>query len=197
MKVIFLDVDGVLNSEKHAKELYELVKKGKMSEKRFAEIWDLPYDGTVLPLKKIIDETGAVVVLSSSWRMGAIGPSPAPQRLTKVLDKYGIKIIDKTCVDVYLSDVEKMGFDIDKCYTIFTNRMGRKCTSDRGAEIAFWLHEHPEVESFVILDDDVADIDQYYEKQHVWTNFYDWGLTFELAEEAIKVLNGQHYSNTK
>lgn len=195
MKVIFLDVDGVLNSEKHAKELYELVKKGKMSEKKFGEIWDLPYDGTVLPLKKIIDETDAVVVLSSSWRIGGVGP--APQRLIKVLDKYGIKIIDKTCVDVYLSDVEKMGFDVNKCYSIFTNNMGRKCTSDRGAEIALWLHEHPEVESFVILDDDVADIDQYYEKQHVWTNFYDWGLTFELAEEAIKVLNGKHNSNTK
>lgn len=189
MKVIFLDIDGVLNSENHVKELKALVEQGKRTEKVFRR-WDLPYKGTLLPLQKIINETGAEIVLSSSWRHN-------PDRIRKLNNcfrRYGFQITDKTCYGVDLKEVVEMGFDVDKCYSVHDYSNGKpseKWTSDRGAEIAYWLKQHPEVESFVILDDDVADIDQYYEKQHVWTDFYDWALTFEKAEQAIKILNGK------
>ena len=186
MKVIFLDIDGVLNSENHVKELKALVEQGKRTEKVFSR-WDLPYKGTMLPLKKIIDETGAKIVLSSTWRN-------IPRRvkqLNSCFKRYGVEIYDKTCRGIYADELEKLGFDLEICHTVYTDPTHRKYTLDRGAEIASWLSEHPEVESFVILDDDVADIDQYYEKQHVWTDFYDWALTFEKAEQAIKILNGK------
>ena len=182
MKVIFLDIDGVLNSENHAKELFEL--KDANPEKYY-DTWDLPYEGTLKPLKKIVEATGAIIVLSSTWRFRRI------PLLNKIFKPYGFQIVDKTCNGVYLKTVEELGFDITQCYSVYEYSNGQssaKYTTDRGAEIAEWLSRHPDVESFVILDDDVADIDQYYKKNHVWTDFYNWGLTEEKADDAISIL---------
>jgi hypothetical protein len=62
-------------------------------------------------------------------------------------------------------------------------------TMSRGAEIKIWLDEHPEVEKFVILDDDDLRIEEYL-PYHVKTTF-KYGLTREKAVEAIKILNGE------
>ena len=59
MKVIFLDVDGVLNSDEYFNNI-----KNKETTDIESEI-DI---NTIVDLKKAIDETGASVVLSSSWR---------------------------------------------------------------------------------------------------------------------------------
>ena len=59
MKVIFLDIDGVLNSD-------EYLDKVKNSDIQGIER-DIDV-GKVKLLKRAIDETGARVVLSSSWR---------------------------------------------------------------------------------------------------------------------------------
>ena len=57
MKVIFLDIDGVLNSD-------EYIDRAKNSQgiERHIDI------DKVKLLKKAIDETGAKTVLTSSWR---------------------------------------------------------------------------------------------------------------------------------
>ena len=190
MKVIFLDIDGVLNSENHAKELDRLAKEGKMSKREVCETWDLPYEGTLLPLKKIVDETGAKIVLSSCWR---INPANIT-KLNKIFEPYGFQIMDITTTGgVTATTLKKLGFDISIAYDkseMWNGKPAPLYTDDRGAQIALWLRKHPEVDSFVILDDDCLDIDQYYGKQHVWTDFYDWALTFEKAEQAIRILNG-------
>ena len=54
MKVIFLDIDGVLNSIAFDRE--RINEQGNIDETR------LPL------LKQILDETGALIVLSSLWR---------------------------------------------------------------------------------------------------------------------------------
>ena len=59
MKVIFLDIDGVLNSD-------EYLDKVKKSDIQGIER-DIDVEKVKL-LKRAIDETGARVVLSSSWR---------------------------------------------------------------------------------------------------------------------------------
>ena len=61
MKVVFLDVDGVLNTAKTFERVYNSFKN---SGKRELEIdsFRLEY------LKKITDETDAKIVLSSTWR---------------------------------------------------------------------------------------------------------------------------------
>ena len=75
MKIIFLDVDGVLNN-------FTILQEGitELSEE------------SILLLKKIIEETKSEVVISSSWRLW-------PETLKELHDKlleFGIKPIDKT-----------------------------------------------------------------------------------------------------
>lgn len=59
MKVIFLDVDGVLNSDEYMDKIKRLEVKG-IKRKVSANKLSL--------LKKAVDETGAKVVLTTSWR---------------------------------------------------------------------------------------------------------------------------------
>ena len=81
MKVIFLDVDGVLNSDEYFEKIRDLEIDGIESE--------VDVDKIKL-LKKAIEETGAKVVLSSSWRLTRNG-----QGLKKLLLQYGI-FVDST-----------------------------------------------------------------------------------------------------
>jgi hypothetical protein len=86
MKVIFLDVDGVLNSQ----DLFEKCKEELV-----------PIDEeNVRCLKDIVDATGAKIVLSSSWRYGWMKDDEQVQEecriLVDMLAKYGLEIMDKT-----------------------------------------------------------------------------------------------------
>ena len=55
MKILFLDIDGVLNSRAYDRK------------RNWSELTNI--DETRLPLvKKIIDKTGAKIVLISTWR---------------------------------------------------------------------------------------------------------------------------------
>ena len=60
VKVIFLDIDGVLNSEYSLEKLLEIKAK--------EILYIAPYHEHVKWLNYIIKETGAKVVISSSWR---------------------------------------------------------------------------------------------------------------------------------
>lgn len=59
MKILFLDIDGVCNSEDYAKQLYAERGHGGM-------IYIDP--NAAAKVQRIIKETGCQVVLSSSWR---------------------------------------------------------------------------------------------------------------------------------
>lgn len=112
-KVLFLDIDGVLNSLKYDRERGP--NDGNIDESR------LPL------LKRLVDETAAVIVLSSSWRKHLYGDDPLGQELIRTFDKYDLTVADKTPI--------LNGFD-------------------RAEEIRSWLVEHAEeVEDFVIFDD--------------------------------------------
>ena len=64
MKVIFLDVDGVLNSEDDL--LIYRAKNNITGCILYEEVEDRP----LKLLKEIIDKTNAKIVVSSSWRIG-------------------------------------------------------------------------------------------------------------------------------
>ena len=78
MKVIFLDIDGVLNSDEYLDRIKNLDIKGIEREIDVEKI---------KLLKKAIDETGAKVVLSSSWRY-----TRNAQYLKELLSNYGIYV---------------------------------------------------------------------------------------------------------
>lgn len=65
MKVIFLDIDGVLNSSRSAAALGGMPWPGRKKERD----WHLFDPAAVGMLRRACEKTGAVCVLSSSWRM--------------------------------------------------------------------------------------------------------------------------------
>ena len=137
MKVVFLDIDGVLNDGVRIMETES----------------DLPSKEHLDCLKAIIDATDAKIVLSSTWRLFPVARNDVKNALRNV----GLEFIDKT-----------------------------KELKDRASEIKEWLSRHPEVEKFVILDDE--EISGKFTNNLVQTTFYN-GLLPEHAEKAIKILN--------
>lgn len=92
MKVIFLDIDGVLNSDEYFDKISNLDIQGIEQEIDIEKI---------KLLKKAINETGAKVVLSSSWRYTKNG-----QQLKELLSNYEI------CVDSTPFIQNKRGLEI-------------------------------------------------------------------------------------
>lgn len=143
MKVIFLDVDGVLNMHGSG-GLYTLNKK------------------RLRLLEKIVKETDAQIVVSSTWRYH----SDHLKKLSRTLMYRGIKIIGVT---------ERLGI----------SKTGERYY--RGHEIQKYLDEHPEVEQYVILDDDGDMLDSQL-RNFVQTDGMI-GLTETLAYRAAYILN--------
>ena len=162
MKVVFLDVDGVLNSEDDLMVFRE--KNGITGCIMYAEVEDRP----LKLLKEIIDKTAAKIVVSSSWRIGcersgreSIFGDKLYKRLEKRLHDYCLEIYDIT---------PSLSGDIQ-----------------RGDEIREWLSKNP-VETFIILDDD-SDMCEYKDTDHFIQTTYKHGLTEELKDRAIDILN--------
>ena len=153
IKVIFLDIDGVLNSS-----VYDRMCKGNEGN----------IDQTRLPLiKKIVDETNAKIVLSSSWRSHWSKDASRCDSVGKELD-----ILFASCqLEIF-----------DKTPQIGCN--------DRAKEIRMWLDCHPPVASFVILDDNFFGWGDL-QKNFVKTSYrIGRGLEEKHVREAIRLLNG-------
>lgn len=81
MKIIFLDIDGVLNSRQ-----YDLTRgegDGNIDQSR------LPL------LKQLTDRTGAKIVLTSTWRIH-LGTDETGREMEEVFRQGGITLYDKT-----------------------------------------------------------------------------------------------------
>jgi len=152
MKVIFLDVDGVLNYSK-CWERPEHKNNGTF-------VWD---KDCISQLNRIIKETGAKIVVSSTWRN-------SKEHYNAVLNEMNIEgeFIGKTPKYVPVDHPDG---------------------SQRGDEIQAWMdsQEIEPIEKFVILDDD-ADM-RHLIDHLIQSDFMKEGLTKELADEAIQMLN--------
>ena len=166
MKIIFLDIDGVLNSEQHMKT--EPFRTGSSF---------MSYEGSqidpelVKNLNAITDATGANLVISSTWRFKI-----KEVRMFREFAKYvGIKapIIGYTNTvpdDTRRSIQAETGNWIDRVF--------------RGHEIHAWLidNKHLEIDSYVILDDNS---DMEYMTPHLVQTQFECGLTVSDAQRAI------------
>lgn len=87
MKIIFLDIDGVLNSDKYDK-VRDWNKMSFIDESRLAL------------LKQIVDKTGAAIVLISTWRKhwdkNKSLCDSSGLYICEMFEKYGLSIYDKT-----------------------------------------------------------------------------------------------------
>lgn len=175
MKVIFLDVDGELTYSG-----YENPDTCHIDYKKVAY------------LKQIVDTTGAIIVLSSSWRNVHDKKTGKKGRLYRKLEEalsaYGLSIYEdlpglKTTTEPKIRQEpvslgELMAEPVD--YT-----MGR------AAEIACWIQAN-EPEAFVILDDEDWHWEKFNLHQHwIQPSWYDenGGLHPKHVHQAIAILN--------
>lgn len=152
IKIIFLDIDGVLVTLRS-------FRKFKVSGSRAKADPDC-----VAALNKITEATGAVFVISSTWRYFGI------MQVKESLASWGVT--GKTISITPRFDDQPQEFR-------------------RSAEIAYWLNtnERYDVESYIILDDEQDDGTPT--ERFVKTVFED-GLTMQHAEMAIQLLHDNH-----
>ena len=162
MKIIFLDIDGVLAT-----------KASYKTDKLVAGVsYPSFYAPAVEALNWILQQTEAKIIISSSWRNHY-----KLVKLMKILAAEGVagEVVGRT--GGYPS-------------------IGRRDISPgRGDEILEIVEARAEdIDEYVILDDDVWDIDTVPELVghivHVADGFDKEGLTVQLAHEAIQILNG-------
>lgn len=129
MKVIFLDIDGVLNCQDTFIKRYE--------KKKITGFYELEIDiNMVKRLSDIIKETNALIVLTSSWRIffkyenGILRSFDKGKDLVKLLNEYNLSIYDMTPFD--------------------RNRI-------RDIEISRWLNNH-DISNFIIIDDEKSEL---------------------------------------
>ena len=176
MKVLFLDIDGVLNSENWFAYRIYCVKNNMVNilmnfvdtdDRNIKHKLTMLDDRAIANLNRIIEETGCKVVLSSSWRSSIESENIFTQNLLK-LKGFKYEFYDVT-PRLWFSD--------------FSTR--------RGEEIQLWMDKESkknEIESFVILDDDDSDMlpEQMNNFIHVDGHV---GLTDKDVFTAIEILN--------
>jgi hypothetical protein len=164
MKIVFLDIDGVLNHEDFYRKRHEDKLNGfKGPEYPYSEI----DTKSIINLNSLLEETGASVVISSSWRSSGL------EYCKDVLEYHGFKgnIIDIT-----------------------PNLRSENCL--RGNEILRWVKDNEELigeryynfTEYVILDDD-SDMLYWQRNNFLLIDRYV-GLTMGDVFRAKKILNG-------
>ena len=162
MKIIFLDVDGVLN--------YEMCKA------HIGIFYGVEQEKVKL-LKKIVDATGAKIILSSTWRKNILVGMP----LECQEDPFAIELMSKLkAEDLKIYDLTSVETSDDHRKQQILERIGE------------YRRDGQQVESWVVLDDDIFDgfNDPEFRKHFVWTSWAT-GLTEDDVNAAINILNGE------
>ena len=152
MKLIFLDVDGVLNTNTTTK-LLECCQELKFVDTR-----------KVLRLRELVERTGAKIVLSSTWRFGAL-----PNAF----------FLEREALRELVAEFRRLRCPLWFDVTPYLPH------AKRWQEINSWLITH-DVEDFIILDDVGEELQPFADKL-VLTN-PNKGFTKERMEFAIQML---------
>lgn len=163
-KVIFLDIDGVLNT----KWWYTQMDRNTPKD-QYGYAFD---PKAVANLKKIVEETGSDIVISSSWK--SFGFSEL-EEMWKDRDLPG-KLIGITPNSV--SDELLLDADIDSIELFHI----------RGEEIKEWLTKHGKQISNYAIIDDMDNMLTEQQSHFVQTN-PEVGITEEDAGKTIAILN--------
>ena len=169
-KIIFLDFDGVLNTEYHQRQLQF---EGKIWQDKHGASFD---PEAVKQLQAIVDKTHADIVIESSWKYLGL---EAMQEMWQDRQLPG-RVIGIT--PSAISDNILLSTDLDV--------LDSSMLHCKGAEIASWLYDNNIQDApYAIIDDEYVILESQL-PHLVLTNPYD-GLTEELAMRAIGILNRQ------
>lgn len=111
-------------------------------------------------LNDIVDHTGCKIVMSSTWRLFP------------------------DCREILIA-----GGVVDAFHVDWSTPPARRMRSGRGDEIAEWMHKHPDVKHYCIVDDDTDMLAKQLDR-FVRTSF-DTGMTPDHAH-LIKRILGPH-----
>lgn len=183
IKVIFLDIDGVLNGYNFWNTLgWKIIRKFNSNKlKGWYRNLTQPFgvhESKVKRLAKIVHKTmNTKVVISSCWRGGlqSNNLNDYEKRLLELFKKYNIEIYDYTPI---------------------------LPSGKRENEIMAWLFRNPQVNNFIILDDENFDLQCFIGKELIQTSsvprgryikgqwYENTGLKNKHVRQAIKILNG-------
>ena len=174
MKIVFLDIDGVLQPYDSEYRFYEIDKKAKRIVYDLSEKYDVDYEQysiydilavyydwnmeAILRLKKVLDETNSKIIISSDWKSERF-----PHKMRDLLKIH----------------------DLDK-YWYCDNTIIRKIlpmAEIRHLEIEDSLKKYP-IDNFVVLDD-LKKLGDYYPNNSVIT--YDY-MSINNMNDCIKIL---------
>ena len=163
-EIIFLDIDGVLNTRDWHSRMANDTPRDE-----FGWVFD---PVAVENLAHIVKETGAVIVISSSWKFYGVAKL---RQMWKIRNLPGtiLDITPNTVSDEMLLNANLEEFQLGVC---------------RGNEIKEWLSRHKgEVSNYVIIDD----FDDMLPEQedHVVLTDTLIGITVFDAKKAISILN--------
>lgn len=166
MKVIFLDIDGVLNSTDYMNALHinysSAAKKGIVSypitdngfcRDKYGNVFD---PRCTLFLEAIINDTDAKIVISSTWRLSG---------LQLMQDMWKSRCLAGEIIGITKSLESRV----------------------RGEEIKLWLKENQNVSQYVIIDDDCDMLDEQQENFVKTSNRY--GIDAIAYNKIVKILN--------
>jgi len=161
-KIVFLDIDGVLQpftqyrfdhmAEEKMQAMYDRLEKAHQRDYRkyhdsyyksynkydvAAVVYDWDIEA-VNQLKRILDTTGAKIVLSSAWRN---------DDMEGMKDLFRIHQLDDYFIDV------TPNFSYANLGSLTTELSIPRKTSPRSVEILYYLIQHPEIRHYVAIDD--------------------------------------------
>lgn len=173
MKVIFLDIDGVLNSgdylwNTHRLRRFQSQSRGinyreqnaglQQTRDKFGNLFD---PRCVICLESIIETTGAKIVITSTWRKTG---------LKQMQELWKFRNLPGEVVGITPSEID--GFFATYRYD----------------EICEYIKHHSEIEQYVIIDDDpIGPEDEEFENFIRTTN--QFGLDYFKVKKAIEILN--------
>ena len=154
----------------------------------------LDFDGVITTLKskykldpealtllgKIIEATDAKIVVSSSWRRHTLEDTIKELKDTSDFRMNGIEF----------PFIDRIVGVTDRIFGFALTNKEKHISLLRGVEIREWINEHPEVNNYVILDDD-SDMLLEQKDHFVKTDTYT-GLTEENVEQAIRILKDEN-----
>ena len=164
-KIIFLDIDGVLNTERQHKYCYE---NGLANSDEYGYVFD---PVAVKNLARIVDETGADIVISSSWKYSG---------LSTLLDLWSDRSLPGKVIDI-TPDTESDEFLLN------ADLENIEFLSCKGYEIKEWLTAHGKnVSLYAILDDEQEMLPE--QQSHFIQTNPVVGISEQDAELAIAIL---------
>lgn len=160
--ILFLDIDGVLNSNFWNNSHQREISNGTLIDEEKIKL-----------LAHLVNKTNAKIILHSGWRTwfdSELKPLRIEsQRLIDLLSKEGLEI-NGTTPDLTTEAIRKT----------------KKFSLVKAKEILLWLSSHSDVTEWVVLDD--LDLHNAQIEQHQVKPDQTVGLTFVDVEKAIKIL---------